>query len=145
MRLFLKWALLNVLFTLALVVVASNHGGEIDGLARWFVLAILAVFAVSSGYGGLLCWREDARPYGLDGLPLTDAEGNVTHVELGADMCQYLGLLGAATGFLVALSGDQLSSVQDRVAGASIGLAATAVGVACSMVLLLEAHLLRQS
>lgn len=145
MRLFLKWSLLNVLFVLALAVVAERHAGEVDGLARWFVVGILAVFAASSAYGGLLCWRWDSQPYGENGLGLVEVNGNVAHVELAADMCQYLGLLGAATGFLVALSGDQLSSVQDRVAGASIGLAATAVGVACSMVLLVEAHLLRQS
>ncbi len=128
MSLFLRWTLLNVLYLVALATLAGAHGGEVVGLARWFVLAILAVYAIASAYAGLLSLRGEKA-----GLP---------HLLLAADVCQYLGLLGAATGFLVALSGDDLATVQQRVAGASIGLAATAVGVACSVVLLVEAHLI---
>ena len=143
--LFLRWSLVNTLFTLCVAVVAVSHGDKVDGQARWFVLAILALFAGSSLYGGLLCWRADSTEYGLDGLPTWEYDlSGVRWLSFNGDMCQYLGLLGAATGFLVALSGDGLGSVQDRVAGASIGLAATAMGVACSMVLFLEAELLRR-
>jgi hypothetical protein len=139
LTLFLRWALLNVLVLLGGVVLAISKHELVTGLARWFVLAILIVFALASLYAGVLSWRHDR----LANLNVKEPWRGVEHVEFAADVCQYLGLIGAAVGFLVALTGDDLGTVQQRVAGASIGLAATAVGVGCSVVLLLEAHLLR--
>ena len=131
---FLRWALVNALATVAFVAAALSYQGEIHTAGRVAAALVLAVFVLASGYCGVLAWRAD------DVSPRLDSR-SLEHVALAIRVCPMLAMLGTASGFLIAFAGSQ-EDVQQRVAGASTGIVATVVGVACTIVLMLERHLL---
>ena len=132
---FLRWALVNSLAAVTFVAAALSYHGHVHAAGRVAAALVLGVFALASAYCGVLAWRADsvASP-GLDSRSLE-------HVALAIRVCPMLAMLGTASGFLIAFSGSA-EDVQQRVAGASTGIVATVVGVACTIVLMLERHLL---
>jgi hypothetical protein len=133
--LFLRWALVNALATVAFVAAAISYHGEIHVVGRIAAAIVLAVFALASAYCGVLAWRAgDSATRHLD-------QRSLEHVALAIRVCPMLAMLGTASGFLIAFAGS-VDDVQQRVAGASTGIVATVVGVACTIVLMLERHLL---
>jgi hypothetical protein len=132
---FLRWALVSSLATVAFVAAAVSYRGKIETPGLVAVALVLTVFVLASGYSGLLAWRADElESRGLDARCLE-------HVALAIRLCPMLAMLGTASGFLIAFAGST-ENVQQRVAGASTGIVATVVGVACTIVLMLERHLL---
>lgn len=132
---FLRWALVNSLATVAFVAAALSYHGQIHTPGRVAAGLVLVVFVAASAYCGVLAWRADeTAARGLD-------ERSLEHVALAIRICPMLAMLGTASGFLIAFAGST-EDVQQRVAGASTGIVATVVGVACTIVLMLERHLL---
>jgi hypothetical protein len=133
--LFLRWSLINALAAVAFLAAFASYHGQVHSIGKVSAGIVLAVFAVTSGYCGLLSWRLDtssrsgADPRALD------------HVSFAIRVCPMLAMLGTASGFLIAFTGST-EDVQQRVAGASTGIVATVVGVACTIVLMLQRHLL---
>jgi hypothetical protein len=132
---FLRWVLVVSLATVAFVAAALSYQGQIHAAGRVAAAIVLTVFLVTSSYCGVLAWRADER--GKRGLDARSLE----HVALAIRVCPMLAMLGTASGFLIAFAGSA-EDVQQRVAGASTGIVATVVGVACTIVLMLERHLL---
>jgi hypothetical protein len=83
----------------------------------------------------VLAWRGDPKAE-----PKVEAR-SLEHVALAIRICPMLAMLGTASGFLIAFAGST-DDVQGRVAGASTGIVATIVGIACTIVLTLRRHLL---
>jgi hypothetical protein len=131
---FLKWALVNTLAFVVFVVAVASFHGHIHAAGKVTAGIVLAVFALASGYCGLLAWRADAETESTDRRALE-------HVSLAIRLCPMLAMLGTATGFLIAFTGST-ADVQQRVTGASSGIVATVIGVACTIVLMLQRHLL---
>ena len=130
--LFLRWALVTVLAVVAFVVAFVSYHGDVHTVGKVSAAIVLAVFALASAYCGLLAWRAD------DGR--ADSR-SLEHVSFAIRVCPMLAMLGTASGFLIAFTGST-QDVQQRVAGASTGIVATVVGVACTIVLMLQRHLL---
>lgn len=130
---FLRWALVNALTAVTFAAAFLSYDGEIHAVGRVAAGIVLAVFGLASGYCGLLAWRAD----GAAGASIRGLE----HVALAIRVCPMVAMLGTASGFLIAFSGSA-EDVQQRVAGASTGIVATVVGVACTIVLMLQRHLL---
>ncbi len=125
---FLQLSLIDVLFGLALTTLAVLYSGHIHTAGLVAIAMTLAVFSFGAVYALRKASRGEA-----------DSAG---HLELAANICPAIGIAGVASGFLVALSGGT-DDIQERVIGASSGLAATVVAVACMVVLDTQAHMLR--
>jgi len=132
---FLRWALVAAISAVAFVAAAASYHGHIHAVGKVSVAIVLTVFALATAYSGLLAWRQDDS---VDGRVDPRA---VEHVALAIRLCPMLAMLGTASGFLIAFTGST-EDVQQRVAGASTGIVATVVGVACTIVLMLQRHLL---
>ena len=133
--LFLRWALVNALALVAFITATTSYHGHVHTVGKVSAGIVLVVFALASGYCGLLAWRADGRVSGG-----ADVRG-LDHVSFAIRVCPMLAMLGTASGFLIAFTGST-DDVQQRVAGASTGIIATVVGVACTIVLMLQRHLL---
>lgn len=129
-KLFLRWALVNVLFLVGLITAALSYNGNVPTPAKLAIGAVLLVFASGSAYAGRLSWNEKL-----------DTENNISEA---AGLCPMVAILGTVTGFLIALSGpstgsskeDVVVNIQGKVLGASSGLLATFVGISCAIVLI---------
>lgn len=133
--LFLRWALVNALAAVAFVAAAVAYAGQVHSVGKLAAGVVLVVFAAASANCGVLAWRADSQH--ARGV---DARG-LEHVAFAIRVCPMIAMLGTASGFLIAFAGST-DDVQQRVAGASTGIVATVVGVACTIVLMLERHLL---
>lgn len=122
---FLQLALIDVLFVLALGTLGVLFNGHIHMAGIVAIVAVLAVFCVSALYA--LWWTKNGKPVDLE-LPIA--------------ICPMIAMLGTVAGFLIAFSGGT-GDVQDRVLGASTGLASTFIGIACAIVLMVEQRLCR--
>jgi hypothetical protein len=131
---FLRWALVNALAFVAFVTALASYHGHVHTVGKVSASIVLGVFFLASAYCGLLSWRADAA------MERTDARA-LEHVSFAIRVCPMLAMLGTASGFLIAFTGST-EDVQQRVAGASTGIVATVVGVACTIVLMLQRHLL---
>ena len=131
---FLRWALVTALALVLFVVAATSYHGHVHATGKVSAAIVLGVFTLATAYCGLLAWRSDALAGGADARALE-------HVSFAIRVCPMLAMLGTASGFLIAFTGST-EDVQQRVAGASTGIVATVVGVACTIVLMLQRHLL---
>ena len=131
---FLRWVLVTTLALVGFVAAAASYHGHVHATGKVSAGVVLGVFALASAYCGLLSWRADERAEGVDRRALE-------HVSFAIRICPMLAMLGTASGFLIAFTGSA-DDVQQRVAGASTGIVATVVGVACTIVLMLQRHLL---
>lgn len=127
MRRFLQLVLIDSLFLLALVTAGVQYGGHIHTAGLIAIVVVLLVFGAAAGYALWMAYR---------------GSGDTAHIDLAANLCPMIGIAGVAAGFLVALSGGT-EDVQARIVGASSGLAATVVAVACMGLLEVQAHMLR--
>lgn len=132
-RLFLQWALINVLFLISLIVAAISYSGNIPTPARLVIAAVLVVYIAASSYAGWLSWHNKK-----------DTEN---HLSEAIALCPAVAMLGTVSGFLVALGGDNgdINDFQQKVLGASSGLLATFIGIACMVVLTLIRFPLRDA
>ena len=133
--LFLRWALVNALAAVAFVAAFASYDGDVHAVGKVAAGVVLAVFVLASGHCGVLAWRLDG------GASRRAAARGFEHVALAIRVCPMVAMLGTASGFLIAFSGSA-EDVQQRIAGASTGIVATVVGVACTIVLMLQRHLL---
>lgn len=133
--LFLRWVLVNALTIVAFSASWLAYDGHLHPTGAVAAAVVLFVFALATGYCGLLAWRADERAE-----PQADTR-SLEHVAFAIRVCPMLAMLGTASGFLIAFAGST-DDVQQRVAGASTGIVATIVGIACTIVLMLERHLL---
>jgi hypothetical protein len=124
-KLFLRWALINVLFVASLVTADISYSGSIPTPAKLAIGAVFSVFAVASAYAGKLAWDEQ--------------KDEKHHLSEAIGLCPMVAMLGTVAGFLMALSSDSsdVTNFQQKVAGASSGLLATFVGISCAVVLVL--------
>ncbi len=122
---FLQLALIDVIFGLALATLAYLYSGTIHSAGLVAIAAVLAVFAISAGYALLQARR-----------------GQPADLELAVNVSPMIAMLGTVAGFLIAFSGGT-GDVQERVLGASTALASTFVGIACAVVLMVQARMLK--
>ena len=127
-RRFLSLALIDVVFLTTLVTLGARYYGHIHPAGLVAIALALSVFCAAAGYALRLAYH---------GHP-----DRGEHVGFAANVCPAIGIAGVAMGFLLALSGGT-ENVQERVIGASSGLAATVVAVACYVVLDVQAHILK--
>lgn len=127
---FLKWSLVNVLFALALVTGATMYSGHVEAAGKIAIGAVLVVYVAASAYAGNRAWSEDKR--------------GLNHISLAIELSPMIAMLGTVGGFLIAF-GSSAGDVQHRVIGASTGLAATIVGISCTVVLMVQRHIIEES
>lgn len=124
--LFIKWLILQALTISAAIPAVLFYNQGIHPVALVAVGLVLSVYGAATAYCGFLCWNERRR--------------GVNHVDLAIQLCPMIAMLGTASGFLIAFSGD-ISNVQQRVTGASTGIIATVIGVACTILLMVQRHM----
>ena len=134
---FLRWALVTTLTLVVFAVAATSYHGHVHTVGKISVAIVLTVFAFATAYCGVLAWRADGTATGQQ------TNRGLDHVALAIRICPMLAMLGTASGFLIAFTGTS-ADVQQRVAGASTGIVATVAGVACTIVLMLQRHLLEE-
>lgn len=120
----LRWALLNSCFAAALAAGAVLYDGHVHPAAVVAIAAVLVVYMAGTAHIGLSI-AHDRKP---------------VHADRAAGLCPKVAILGSVCGFLIAFSGG-VNDVQQRVLGASTGLLATFVGIACMIMLELQDHL----
>ena len=90
---FLRWALVNSLATVAFLAAALSYHGQIHTPGRIAAGLVLTVFVAASAYCGVLAWRADeTAARGLD-------ERSLEHVALAIRICPMLAMPGTASGF----------------------------------------------
>lgn len=137
--LFLRWACVHVAATSLFAILALVSWGRSSGVPLYVAAGIAALAFTVSCYAGRLFWR-------IDGGNLYAARRGVPHIHFAAELCQLLGLVGAAVGFYL-ISTTPASSSTDAVHhildSLGAGIVATVAGVLSSMVLLVEHHALQ--
>lgn len=128
--LFLRWALINVLFIIALIVGRIAYHGHVRTGALIAISGVLATYLVANVQLGISTWEASHR-----------RSVHARFLREAIALCPMIAMLGTVSGFLIAFTGDA-SNVQQRVAGASTGLTATFVGIASTAVLMLLRHVL---
>lgn len=136
-QIFLKWALINVLFLLALGVGMVSYGGKVEVAGKVATGVVILVYLAASAMSGYAAWRMDL------GKRLHLAR-NLPHLSLAIEISPMIAMLGTVGGFMIAF-GSSAGDVQHRVIGASTGLAATLVGISCTVVLMVIRHLLEEA
>lgn len=126
MTVFLRLALLNTLVGIAVIAGLITFSGNVHPAGKIMGASVLCVYAAASAYCGRCAWSGG---------------GDMRHVDLAIRLCPMLALLGTTAGFLIAFSGG-VEDVQERVLGASTGLAATFIGISASILLMLQRHML---
>lgn len=118
--LFVKWALLNAVFAVFLVVLGATFGGRIHGVALYVIPAILILTVYASSYGGRLCWRAD------ETTPGTKTASRIIHeahyLDHWAWVCPMLGILSSIAGMSVLLSNNDAASLGERVTSGGGGI-----------------------
>jgi hypothetical protein len=153
--LFLKWALSNVMFVIAIVtLVALGFAHGLHQAPLFVTVAIVGITGVFSAYGGLLAWRTDdalawkpktfgkARADILKGIA-----HDLDHLFHAIWVCQILGIVGALMGYreeaaAAATNGDPTAAIHAVFAGLGNGLTATLTGVLCSLLFFAQHRLL---
>lgn len=128
---FVKWALVNVIYAVTLLSARLLYHGHVQSIGLVAVSAVLALFVCASGYAGWKIWK-------LGQFPLHDGESK--HISLAIELAPKLAMLGTVGGFLIAFSAAS-GDVQQRVLGASTGLAATFVGIFTMIALEIIRHI----
>lgn len=122
-----------------LALLAAEFSGRSHGAPLYVAAGIVALAFAVSCYAGLLFWR-------LDRGRTDSARRGAAHVHFAAELCQLLGLVGAAVGFYLISTSPANSStdaVHHILDSLGAGIVATVAGVLCSMVLLVEHHALQ--
>jgi len=136
-KLFLKWLFINVVYLLALVVGAIAYNGKVEAPGKLAIALVLGVYVLATLHAGYLAWvlgvqHEDGHPFIRKGL---------RHTSFAIELAPKLAMLGTVGGFLIAFS-SSAGDVQQRVIGASTGLAATFVGISAMVVLEVIRHVI---
>ena len=140
--LFLRLLLLDSLFGCALAAGAIAYHGRIHPVTVVVVAVVLAAFAAGSAVCLWLAWTKpvkDARGTVWVAAPWSQRRRLLADVAFVAGRLPGIAIIGTGLGFLIALSGD-VGQVQQRVAGASSGILATVIGVACWLCLEWQHH-----
>lgn len=139
--LFLRWSILHVAATSLFAILAAATWGRSTGVPL-YVAAGVATFAFAvSCYAGTLFWR-------IDTGETAGPRAGISHVHFAAEICQLLGLVGAAVGFYLISTAPASSStdaVHHILDSLGAGIVATVAGVLSSMVLLVEHHALQHA
>jgi hypothetical protein len=125
--LFLKWALVNAIYAVTMIAAALSYHGHVGSIGLIAIAAVFGLFVITSAYAGWIAWREDMQ--------------HTHHVSLAIELAPKLAMLGTVGGFLIAFSSGA-SDIQNRVLGASTGLAATFVGIFTMVALEIIRHLI---
>ena len=128
--LFLRWALINVLFVVGLIVARIAYKGHIPFVAYVAIGIVLLTYGIASVTLGLETWREDRRWY-----------VDVPFVGEAIRLLPMMAMLGTVSGFLIALTGDP-NQVAHRISGAATALSATFIGIAATILLKVQHYLL---
>lgn len=126
---FVKWALVNAVYFIVMVGAGLSYHGKVHGIGLAAIGAVLALFVIMSGYAGWLLWNEHP----------SEPNKETKHLSLAIELAPKLAMLGTVGGFLIAFSASA-GNVQQRVLGASTGLAATFVGIATMIALEVVRH-----
>ncbi len=142
-RLFLKWALLNALAVIFLVVLAVEYHEHVRGAPLVVIPVILALAAYASAFGGRLCWESD----GVE--PGTKRAARIIHearyLSFWAWVCQMVGILSTVIGFWLLLGDGDATGAQlgEKIQeGGGVALLGTFVGVFASLLLAMEHRLI---
>lgn len=132
--LFLKWALVNAVAAVFLIVLGVTFGGRIHGAPLFVIPVILLLAAYGSAYGGRLCWRAD----GVQ--PGTRTADRIIHESLYLDhyawVCPMLGILSSIAGMSILLSSNNAATLADRISsGGGAIFYGTFVGVLAMLLL----------
>ena len=128
--LFLKWALINVLFVIGVIVAAVTYNGHIPALADLAIGIVLLTYGIATALLGIELWGASHRYH-----------VRVPFVGEAIRLLPMMAMLGTVSGFLVALGGST-ADVQHRVSGASTSLSATFIGIAATILLKIQQYLL---
>jgi hypothetical protein len=132
--LFLKWALLNAIFIVGLVVLGLDFLSRVHGVALYAIPSILAVCAYGSAYAGYLCWDAEGCEPG-DGYAKKIVHHSL-YLDHWAWVCPMIGILSSIAGMSVLLSSNDAATLGERVTSGGGGIFyGTFVGV-LSMLLL---------
>lgn len=134
-KLFLRWALLNVLALVFIIALAVTYGGNVHGPSLAVIPVIIAITAIASTFAGILCWNAPpARPGSLNARSiLHDAK----YLLFWAWVSPMIGILGTVFGFWRLLTGGGTDAdLHQRIqAGGGVALVGTFVGVFSSILL----------
>ena len=125
--LFLRWAIVNVVFAALLAGAALSYTGTVHVAGKLSAAVVLVLFAAVSGYAGWCAYRcEPSRARAV--------------LKFGTEMCPTLGMAGGIAGLLIAYSGPSGQIVES---GRLSGLVGTLAGVACFAALNVVSFLFR--
>jgi len=155
MNVFLRWWLFACLMLAASIVVGFHNGYHRlyadDPTMMCFL--ILGIFALVSGYIGMLSWKFDRNIYDTEVLKKLSVSLNTGW--LSASLFTKLGMLGTIIGFVMSVASfknldttnpaaSQLV-IQDISVGISVALYTTLVGLVCNMLMMLQNFNLAQA
>lgn len=154
----MKWCVINLIATTistVAIVLARNQLQSVNSVTLIMAAAIGIVYAVTTIYAGIVSWNTDiAIEGGNESFALRIARHASSEIEFLANICPFIGILGAVTGMFVTLS-TKLEGVSDSehikaavsmsINGMGIAFIPTILGIYACIVLLFEHHIVEHA
>jgi hypothetical protein len=154
--LFLKWCVINLVSTTIVfvaLILAASHLKSVSGWTIGFASIIGLVYAVAEIHAGGISWKTDAvLEAGNSALALKIVRHASQPIEVAANLCPLIGLLGTIIGVIIAMGGLEGVTVADfehakatALNGAGVALISTAAGVYACVVLIVEHYVIKHA
>jgi biopolymer transport protein ExbB/TolQ len=154
--LFLKWCIINMVSTTVAVVALTMAASHLKNVSWWtigFVAVIGVIYLVTEIHAGRISWESDsALEAENSGLALKIARHSSNPIEVAANLCPLVGLLGTIVGVIIAMGGLEGVTVSDfehakseALGGAGVALISTAAGVYACLVLIVEHYVIKHA
>lgn len=146
--LFVKWALLNAVFVVFLLVLGLTFGGRIHGAPLVVIPLILVLTAYASVYAGWLCWRVDSwDTFTYRETPTKQAIlHDAAYLDHWAWVAPMLGILSSIAGMSILLSSNDATGLSDRItSGGGAIFYGTFIGVLAMLLLKHEQRMIEHA
>lgn len=154
----MKWCVINLIATTistVAIVLARNQLQSVNSVTLVMAAAIGIVYAVTTIYAGIVSWNTDiAIEGGNESLALKIARHASSEIEFAANICPFIGILGAVIGIFVTLSAKMegvadaehiKNAVSMSISGMGIGFIPTILGIYAFLVLIFEHHIVEHA
>ncbi len=154
--LFLKWCVINLVSTTVVAVALILGASHLKNVSLWtigFAGIIGIVYGVAVIYACGISWKTDSvLESGNSKLALRIARHASLPIEVAANLCPLIGLLGTIIGVIVAMGGIESAtatsfdqSKSEALSGAGVALISTAAGVYACLILIVEHYVIKHA
>lgn len=154
--LFLKWCVINLVSTTVILVATVLVGLHLRNVSGWtigFAALIGVVYLVAEIHACRISWNTDTViETGQRTLELKLVRHSARSINIAANVCPLIGLLGTLIGIIISMGGLDAATVNDfeqakhaAMSGVGVAMISTASGVYAAIVLIVVHSVIKHS